>query len=313
MIAESLSEGRCCVSVKFDLGNEAELPRKRFPSWSLGTRKTRIMIDESKRWPESFPDRWASEWGEDEHGLWMAFHYQQIRHVLRWIEPGTFMMGSPEDEPERDNDETQHQVTLSEGFWLGATTVTQALWKAVTGENPSEFKGAQRPVEQVSWEDAQKFMGQLNKEIPGLALELPTEAQWEYACRAGTTTPFFFGENITTEQVNYDGNHPYADGEKGEYSEETVDVKALPCNDWGLYQMHGNVREWCQDWYADYPAGSVVDPVGPDLGRARVYRGGSWVFIGRICRSALRYRSTPDFRYGDLGFRLSQGRTSQAR
>ncbi|XCN72289.1 MAG: formylglycine-generating enzyme family protein [Candidatus Electrothrix aestuarii] len=154
--------------------------------------------------------------------------------MLRWIEPGTFMMGSPKDEPERDNDETLHQVTLSEDFWLGATTVTQELWQAVTGENPSEFKGAQRPVERVSWEDAQRFMEQLNKEIPGLELELPTEAQWEYACRAGTVTPFFFGGKVSTDQVNYDGNYPYGDGEKGEYRKETVDVKDLPCNDWGI-------------------------------------------------------------------------------
>ncbi len=267
------------------------------------------MIDESKRRPESFPDRWASEWGEDEHGLWMAFHFQKLRHVLRWIEPDTFMMGSPEDESERDDDETQHQVTLTEGFWLGATTVTQELWEAVTGENPSEFKGAQRPVEQVSWEEAQKFMAQLNKEVPGLALALPTEAQWEYACRAGTITPFFFGENISTDQVNYDGNRPYADGEKGEYRKETVDVKALPCNDWGLYQMHGNVYEWCRDWYADYPAGSVVDPVGPDSGRLRVFRGGSWDGFGGYCRSAYRNRLEPGVRDFTHGFRLSRGRT----
>ncbi len=273
------------------------------------------MIDESKRWPESFPDRWASEWGEDEYGLWMAFHYQKIRHVMRWIEPGTFMMGSPKDEAERESwglDETLHQVTLSQGFWLGATTVTQELWEAVTGGNPSEFKGDERPVERVSWEDAQKFMAQLNEEIPALELDLPTEAQWEYACRAGTSTPFFFGDNITTDQVNYDGNHPYADGEKGKFREKTVDVKALPCNDWGLYQMHGNVDEWCRDWYADYPSGSVVDPVGPSEGRGRVCRGGSWFSFGRYCRSAYRLRYGPVLRHFTLGFRLSQGRTGKS-
>ncbi|WLE98572.1 MAG: formylglycine-generating enzyme family protein [Candidatus Electrothrix communis] len=269
------------------------------------------MINESKRWPEFFPDRWASEWGEDEHGLWMAFHFQKLRHVLRWIEPGTFMMGSPEEEPQRYKDETLHQVTLSEGFWLGATAVTQALWQAVMQENPSHFKGDQRPVEQISWEDTQEFMERLNKEIPGLELILPTEAQWEYACRAGTTTPFSFGENVTTDQVNYDGNYPYAGGEKGEYREETVDVKALPCNDWGLYQMHGNVREWCQDWFGDYPAGSVVDPVGPSDGRTRVCRGGSWFRHGRYCRSAYRRGDPPGLRDDSLGFRLSRGRTSK--
>ncbi|MCI5147782.1 MAG: formylglycine-generating enzyme family protein [Candidatus Electrothrix sp. AR3] len=217
------------------------------------------MINESKRWPESFPDRWASEWGEDQHGLWMAFHFQELRYVLRWIEPGIFMMGSSEDEPERDDDEILHKVTLSEGFWLGATTVTQVLWQAVMGESPSKFKGEQRPVERVSWEDAQKFIEQLNRAIPGLELILPSESQWEYACRAGTTTPFSFGANITPEQVNYDGNFPYAGGEKGEYRKETVEVKGLPCNQWGLYQMHGNVYEWCQDWYGDYSVEPVLE------------------------------------------------------
>ena len=243
----------------------------------------------------------------------------KIRHVMRWIEPGTFMMGSPKDEAQREvygGDETLHQVTLSKGFWLGATTVTQELWQAVTGDNPSEFKGDERPVEQVSWEDAQKFMAQLNEEVPGLALDLPTETQWEYACRAGTITPFFFGENITTEQVNYNGNYPYApyaDGEKGEYCQETVDVKALPCNDWGLYQMHGNVWEWCRDWFGDYSAEPVIDPQGPGTGLSRVFRGGSWIDYGRFCRSAYRLRNSPGLCYDYLGFRLARGRTGQAR
>ncbi|CAK8713253.1 Formylglycine-generating enzyme [Candidatus Electrothrix laxa] len=269
------------------------------------------MIDESKRWPESFPDRWASEWGEDEYGLWMAFHFQELRHVLRWIEPGVFMMGSPEDEQERYDGEILHQVTLAEGFWLGATTVTQALWQAVIKKNPSKFKGEERPVEQVSWEDAQNFIDQLNAAIPGLELILPTEAQWEYACRAGTTTPFSFGANITPEQVNYDGNYPYAKGEKGKYRGETVEVKALPCNQWGLYQMHGNVWECCQDWLGDYPV-EPLDPPGPVTGRVRVCRGGSWFDDGGFCRSASRSRLKPDpTRNGWLGFRLARGRTGR--
>ena len=116
----------------------------------------------------------------------------------------------------------------------------------------------------------------LNKLAPDGGFRLPTEAEWEYACRAGTTTPFWFGDQINPEQVNYNGNYPYAGGQEGKYRAETVDVKALPCNGWGLYQMHGNVWEWCQDWYGAYPSATVADPVGPAAGADRVFRGGSW-------------------------------------
>lgn len=203
------------------------------------------MIDESKRWPESFPDRWASEWGEDEYGLWMAFHYKKVRHVMRWIEPGTFMMGSPKDEAERESlgtDETLHQVTLSEGFWLGATTVTQALWQAVVGDNPSKFQGDQRPVEQVSWENAQSLWPSSIRKFPVLSWTCPPRPNGNMPA-GPEPLPHFFGDNISTDQVNYDGNHPYADGEKGEYRKKTVEVKALPCNDWGCTRcmaMFGN-------------------------------------------------------------------------
>ena len=146
-------------------------------------------------------------------------------------------MGSPEDEPERDSDEPRHRVTLSQGYWLAETTVTQALWQAVMGKNPSDFKGLQRPVEQVSWNDCQGFIQRIEALRPGLDLRLPSEAEWEYACRTRTRTrtetPFWFGGNITPEQVNYDGNHPYAGGKKGEWRQQTVEVRALPGNAWG--------------------------------------------------------------------------------
>ena len=178
--------------------------------------------------PEVFPEAWASDWGEDEYGLWMAFTYKGVKQAFRWIEPGQFTMGSPPNEPERYDDETQHRVTLTQGYWLAESTCTQALWEAMMGENPSRFKGQNRPVENISWEDAQRFIEKVNGMKPELKLCLPTEAQWEYACRAGTTTPFSLGDNITPEQVNYDGNHPYASGEKGQYREETVVEKSLP-------------------------------------------------------------------------------------
>lgn len=145
--------------------------------------------------------------------------------------------------------------------------------------------------------------------VSGLKAQLPTEAQWEYACCAGTDTPFSFGDNITPEQVNYEGNYPYAGGKKGLYRQKTVPVKSLPANPWGLYEMHGNVWEWCQDaWQEKLPAKPVTDPegAGGDTGQ-RVVRGGSWLDEGRYCRSAYRLRLSPDLRFNLLGFRLALG------
>jgi formylglycine-generating enzyme len=264
-------------------------------------------MEHSEGFPAEFPAAWASDWGEDAYGLWMSFCYRGIRQQLRWMVPGEFLMGSPESEPERFEDETQHWVILSRGFWLAETTCTQALWQAVLGENPSQFTGDDRPVERVSWEEVQHFLARLNEAAPELALRLPTEAEWEYACRAGTTTAFWFGDQITPEQVNYDGNYPYAGGKRGVYRVGTVFVKELPCNSWGLYQMHGNVWEWCQDWYGSYPIETVVDPVGPVEGAARVLRGGSWFYDGGSARSAQRRASDPRYRSDYVGFRLARG------
>jgi sulfatase modifying factor 1 len=256
--------------------------------------------------PDSFPAWWASDWGEDEFGLWMALTYKGVRQAFRWIVPGTFLMGSPEDEPERYDDETQHPVTLTQGYWLADSACTQALWRAVMGNNPSRFQDdEQNPVEQVSWNGVQQFIDKLNGLIPNLNARLPTEAQWEYACRAGTTMPFSLGKNITPEQVNYDGNYPYANGKKGLYRKKTIPVKSLPPNPWGLYEMHGNVWEWCQDWYGDYPAEPGVDPIGSSEGAYRVLRGGSWHDHGRYVRSADRSSPEPGIRGGDVSFRLS--------
>ena len=176
-------------------------------------------------------------------------------------------------------------------------------------DNPSRFKGEERPVEMVRWEDAQEFIKRLNQLIPEGEFCLPSEAQWEYACRAGTQMVFSFGDQITPDLVNYDGNYPYADGEKGEYRKCTVDVKELPCNDWGLYQMHGNVWEWCQDWYGDYDQGTVINPTGPDEGEGRVLRGGGWIGGGGHARSARRDAGYPGSRLDDSGFRLARGQT----
>jgi len=238
----------------------------------------------------------------------MAFTYKGLQQIFRWIEPGSFLMGSSADEAERFDDEIQHEVTLSQGFWLADSTVTQALWEAVMGNNPSGFKGQSRPVEQISWQDTQQFIVKINAMQPALQLCLPNEAQWEYACRAGTNTPFYFGENITPQQVNYDGTEPYNKGKIGQYRKETVEVKSLPANDWGLYEMHGNVWEWCQDdWQAQLSVESVIDPVGPESGVRRVLRGGSWFGGGGGVRSAGRGDYSPGYRNFITGFRLARG------
>jgi hypothetical protein len=179
---------------------------------------------------------WAAQSGRDSEGLYSDLIIKGITQRCRWLPPGIFNMGSPSYEKNRHDSETQHQVTLTQGFWLADTTCTQALWKAVMGDNPAFFtENANNPVEQVSWDDVLNFIKQLNILIPGLGAQLPTEAQWEYACRAGTVTPFSFGENITPEQVNYDDNVPYAEGKKGWCREKTVAVKSLPANPWGLF------------------------------------------------------------------------------
>ncbi|HPI61317.1 MAG TPA: formylglycine-generating enzyme family protein [Zoogloea sp.] len=246
--------------------------------------------------------------GVDEFGLYAEFSAKGVSQRCRWIAPGTFPMGSPPDESSRSDDETLHEVTLSRGYWLADTACTQALWQAVMGENPSFFQDdPAQPVEQVSWEAVQTFLDRLNALVPGLDAGLPSEAQWEYACRAGTTAPFSFGRNITPEQVNYDGNYPYAGAEKGLYRERTVAVGSLPPNPWGLYEMHGNVWEWCADWYGPYPDGSQIDPAGPPDGSWRVLRGGSWFSDAQDCRSACRYGIPPVVADHIIGFRLAPG------
>ena len=266
--------------------------------------------------PPVFPYPWASEWGEDRYGLWQAFTYQGIRHAFRWMPPGNFMMGSPEDELGRWEYEGLHSVTLSKGFWLGETTVTQALWQALMSANPSNFKGDNRPVETVSWDDIQGFIERLNQLHSELQTRLPWEAEWEYACRAGSQTPqtpFNFDGELTLDKVNYRGTWEYKEGEWGEGAlRETAVVKSYPCNAWGLYEMHGNVWEWCQDnWQENLGKEAVCDPwlrqqsLVPDS--ARVVRGGSWNSDGRNVRSAHRVRGTPGIRFYGLGFRLALG------
>ncbi|OCR00111.1 protein kinase [Oscillatoriales cyanobacterium USR001] len=238
------------------------------------------------------------------------------------IPGGSFLMGSPNTEAgRRDSQGPQHNVTVAP-FFIGKYAVTQEQWEAVMGNNPSYFKGAKRPVEQVSWNDAVTFCQKLSKKT-GKKYRLPSEAEWEYACRAGTKTPFYFGETITPELVNYEGNYPYGAATKGLYRKETTDVGSFKPNTFGLYEMHGNVWEWCADpWHDNYqnaPSdGKVWDEKNNDNryqnydllvnikndNRSRLLRGGSWVNNADNCRAAYRDFNSPDFRYDLIGFRV---------
>ena len=227
-----------------------------------------------------------------------------------WIPEGEFMMGSPDSEKERYSDEGPKHRVCVDGFWMGKYQITQGQWQAVMGENPSGFKsGDNYPVENVNWDYAQAFIGKLNKR--GKAqFRLPTEAEWEYACRAGTTTPFYFGSTISSDtQVNYDGNYPYGNGLEDIYREKTTPVGSFPANTFGLYDMHGNVWEWCQDWYdGGFYASEEATQRNPICKNSksgyRVLRGGSWSNCAKFTRSALRFRNAPVIRYLNLGARL---------
>ncbi|MBQ7403130.1 MAG: SUMF1/EgtB/PvdO family nonheme iron enzyme [Lentisphaeria bacterium] len=225
------------------------------------------------------------------------------------ITAGSFTMGSPAGELGRDEDETQRQVTLTKDYWLGKYEVTQAQWQAVMGSNPSHFKGDNLPVENVSWHDAKEFCKKLNEiyadKLPaGYQFDLPTEAQWEYACRAGTTTALNNGKDLTSSYggcANLNDVAWYYQNSGG----KTHNVGQKRANAWGLYDMHGNVWEWCRDWYGAYPGGSVTDPAGPSSGSCRVVRGGSWYSYASSCRSADRNYYDPSLRNYYDGFRLA--------
>jgi formylglycine-generating enzyme required for sulfatase activity len=259
---------------------------------------------------------WVVDSGTDEFGSWCEvectddYKIKPIRIRLRWIPAGRFIMGSQETEAERySNESPLHEVNFRTGFWLMETTVTQRLWQAVMDKNPSQFRGEDLPVESVSWHDAQGFIAKINQLIPGLNLRLPSEAEWEYACRAGTDTPFSFGDTISPDQVNYEGNHPYAGGEKGLYRGKTVPVASLPANPWGLYEMHGNLWEWCEDDWHDNYEGAPADGTAwrGEFNAARVLRGGSWGSFARCVRSAYRLREDAGCADDVTGFRCARG------
>ncbi len=226
------------------------------------------------------------------------------------IPGGTFLMGSPESEKERKNNESsQHKVNISE-FYLGQTLVTQAQWVAIMEHNPSNFQGNDKlPVETVSWLDAMDFCDKLSQKT-GRTYRLPSEAEWEYACRAGTTTPFAFGETITPAVVNYNGDYPYGGEAKGEYRQKTTPVGIFPPNQFGLYDLHGNLREWCLDeWVNSYDGaptdGSVRGNISfHEADKQRLLRGGSWYDNASDCRSAKRFYLAASYSSRNFGFRV---------
>jgi formylglycine-generating enzyme required for sulfatase activity len=223
------------------------------------------------------------------------------------IPGGTFIMGSPENEERRDDSESpQHHVTVP-SFLMGKYPVTQAQYQAIVGTNPSLFKGSNRPVECVSWDNAVAFCEKLSQ-ITGKTYRLPSEAEWEYACRAGTTTPFYFGETISTELANYNGYYTYGGGAKGEYRGKTTEVGSFGvANNFGLYDMHGNVWEWCQDsWHSNYE-GAPTDGnawLDNEDNNWKLLRGGSWGSYPKNCRSAFRGSYLLDGNDGRFGFRV---------
>ena len=280
----------------------------------------------------------GGRWREERRPLQVEGYRQQLAEAvaltLVQIPAGKFLMGSPKGEPERSDDEgPQHQVTLG-SFLMAQTPITQAQWRAVAawqpqeGERwgrqlnpaPSRFQGEQvplpegeinphqRPVERVSWFDAMEFCSRLSQRM-GRTYSLPSEAQWEYACRAGSTTPFHFGKTISLELVNYHGNLSYANGPKGIYRQQTIEVASFPANAWGLYDMHGNVWEWCEDhWHGTYKGaptdGSAWLNPKAEENEWSLLRGGSWNDFPGYCRSASRISHHPDPQRFDVGFRV---------
>ncbi|MCH7728081.1 MAG: formylglycine-generating enzyme family protein [Planctomycetes bacterium] len=290
--------------------------------------------------------KWASAFGRDRYGLWadIALEHvtrrrrfgilsprrkesRKVTQRVRWIAPGQMTMGSPAGEDGRfENEGPQHLVTLSEGYWLFDTPCTQELWQVVMGENPSRFQDPLRPVESIDWSQTSEFSSRLSEQVPQLVFRLPTEAQWEYACRAGTTSAIYTGELKILGDANapeldaiawYGGNsgveYDLDDGEAlgylsdKQYSFEksgTRCVKLKKPNIWGLYDMLGNVWEWCRDGERSYDEESIADPIGPtEEGAGRVIRGGGWSNRAQDVRAAYRSAVDPGGRGGNLGFR----------
>ncbi len=246
-----------------------------------------------------------------------AFTLPDLSFEMLWCPPGTFHMGSPEDEGSRDFDEVLREVTLTHGFWLGKHEITQAQWEKIMVNNPSYFKGQGLPVEKMSWDGARIFCKKLTEReskagrLPqDWAYQLPTEAHWEYACRAGTKTAWSFGNSPgeMPKHANFSDKSSRLQGADKDYNdtfEFTAPVGSFPANTWGFHDMHGNVFEWCSDWYEKPSPIPARDPFGPSVGTEKVFRGGSWALPGIFMRSARRDKNSPILESAFLGFRVS--------
>jgi formylglycine-generating enzyme required for sulfatase activity len=225
--------------------------------------------------------------------------------VVVFIPAGEFEMGSPPEELKRDKDEGQHHIKLTKAFYIGKFEATQLQYRVIMNENNSKFGGDKLPVENVNWYEAARFLKKLSDKT-GLKFRLPTEAEWEYACRAGTTTAFNMGTTIDSDLANYDARDPYADGIIGKSLDRTANVGSYKPNAFGLYDMHGNVWEWCNDIYDEdyYKITVSIDPKGPQEGNDRVMRGGAWNEKAYKCRSADRNNRGPKTNQPIIGFRV---------
>ncbi|MGZ0170990.1 MAG: formylglycine-generating enzyme family protein [Planctomycetales bacterium] len=274
---------------------------------------------------------WASGWGEDAWGPFVELTVKDVTQRLRWIPAGRFQMGSPDDDQlAQDREKPQHWVEISRGFWMFDTLTTQELWEAVMGEgeNRSEFKSPHRPVERVSWDDCQQFFEKFSELAPDVKLGLPTEAEWEYACRAGTTDATYagpmevlglnnapildliawYGGNCGVEWELSDAGHDTSGWPERQYEFARGGTRVVATRDpnpWGLYDTLGNVWEWCRDAsFRDYADESVIDPFHDgEASASRVVRGGSWLLNARNVRAAYRSANSPGSRYNDIGFR----------
>ena len=285
----------------------------------------RAISNSTTTWLVRQGDRWEKNWEKKTKPIEVQAYKEELPQGVELtmveISAGNFLMGSPSGEEGRDDTEAQRRVTVP-ALRMGRFPITQAQWKVVAGlekverelnASPSKFKGPDRPVESVSWHDAIEFCRRLSRHTKRNYI-LPSEAQWEYACRAGSTTPFHFGETLTTELANYDGNSTYGQGPKGTYREQTTDVGSFPANAWGLQDMHGNVWEWCLDrWHPSLAKGptdgSAWQEPAPELAKEdqedwRLLRGGSWLSLPANCRSAYRLIAPPVSRGSNIGFRV---------